>query len=589
MRSLSHRLKERPLHGLAKQLARALDISLPMALLLCQRGIDSPEKALEFLFPKLDKLPSPFAMQDMHKAVQLIIRACKEKWPLVIYGDYDVDGISGAALYYDFFSLLDLQITCHLPNRLVDGYGLNRESLCRLAAQVRLPALLLTVDCGTTAVSEVRLAHELGFLFVVTDHHEINENIPCCEALLNPKQRECTFPFKQLSGVGVAFFLIMALRRILVEEGYWNQSNAPNLKQYLDLVALGTIADVMPLTDINRILVRAGLEVLSERRRPGIWALCDLVGLVEGRINTDDVSYKIAPRLNAAGRLGQPYAAWRLLTSKTVDAGVVFARDLEKLNARRRQLEQEALAGALEMGRAQVAKGYKGLVLVGPGWHQGVIGIIAARVVDALKYPVIALTDNGGEDVLKGSGRSVCSVNLYDVIERCSENVIRFGGHAMAIGLSLKKQDVQAMHACFDSSVKELLGEMGPEGHRDHETVIRIAPDANFFNERLLSFFRHMEPFGQGNPEPVFLLSDQKILHPSLIKDQHIRFLIRHNGVNLRVIGFGMAKHLPHAQKRVDLLFKIKQQVFRGKEQVSLHALAIASAGELQGHDINFT
>jgi len=288
--------------------AQRFDLPEPLAELLCERGFSDIEAIRSYLEPKLAGLPSPFTMAGMDKAVELILEAVAMRHQVVIHGDYDVDGITATSLLVDFLGKLDLDVISHVPNRMKEGYGVNLNSVQVMAEKVKMPALLITVDCGITSVDEVRKAKELGFKVIVTDHHEPGKYLPQADAVINPRQADCGFEFKSLAGVGVVFFLLMALRRRLVEAGFWTRKSAPNLKEYLDLVALGTVADVVELQSVNRILVKAGLEMISARTRPGIWALCEQARIGEGALVTsEDIAYRLAPRINAAGR--HPFSA----------------------------------------------------------------------------------------------------------------------------------------------------------------------------------------------------------------------------------------------------------------------------------------
>ncbi len=560
-------------HDLCRRLAAELDVPYVLAVLLCRRGMTTARAATTFLYPSLGDLPSPFLLKDMDKAVSLVITAFHEKWPVVIHGDYDLDGISSTALLARFFRSLSIRAVCHLPDRLTEGYGINKQSIARLAPGGGGPALLITVDCGITAVEEVAFAREKGFRVIVTDHHEPPASLPPADAILNPKQEDCSFPFPELAGVGVAFYLAMGVRSRLVEQGVWNKETAPNLRQFLDFVALGTVADVVPLLGLNRILVRAGLEVLTERSSPGIRALSERARTMEGRITAEDISYRLAPRLNAAGRLGKPGLALELLTCSEPAKARQLAGRLELINQERRQMETEALGLVMDQCARQEDEGRAGFVAYG-NYHLGIIGIIAARSVEKYGKPVFVLTDEvaGDQGLLKGSGRSIKGINLYEVLQQCAETTVQFGGHAMAAGLTLHKSKLNGFAATFD----RVVAATGKTEQPDNERLIDYLPTtAEIFDEHFIGLYHNLEPFGQGNPEPVFCLENQKIESSHTLRN-HLKYSIRHNGHLFNGIGFGLADRIEYTRdKPVQLTFTIKHSTFRGEQRLELHAVSI--------------
>ncbi len=558
------------------RLASELDIPLLVARLLCQRGMTSVRAAEDFLYPRLDSLPSPMAMKGMNRAVELILHHFKQKSPVLVHGDYDVDGISATVLLTDFLRRLGLQTSYHLPDRLREGYGINERSLRELAGRISRPALLITVDCGISAVAETALARELGLDVIITDHHEPPPVLPPARAILNPKQLDCGFPFAGLSGAGVAFFLVMALRSRLVEEGVWSRDTAPNLKEYLDLVALGTVADVMPLAEVNRILVRAGLEVLTARKRPGIWALCERIGMASGRITAEDISYRLAPRLNAAGRLGRPEIAASLLLCPDVDQALTLADRLEEANSERRRLESEVISEAFAECESLVTAGYQSLSIYGKEWHPGVIGIVASRVASRFRRPAIVFTDDTdpAPDRLKGSGRSIRGLNLYEALKQCADLIDQYGGHAKAIGLTIHRQDLDAFRKLFDRAVRAngIL-------EQSRQVVIDLCldgGDSEIFSSRFMTAYQNLEPFGEGNPEPVFLARDQKLHNLSLVRE-HLKFTVRGSQSAIRGIGFGLANRIEVASGPVNLFFKLRNSSYRGREFLEVHAVNIST------------
>jgi len=554
-------------------LAGELGISRLLSILLWQRGITTADEAAVFLRPRLADLPSPFAMKDMDRAVALVAKALREQWPICIHGDYDVDGVSSSALLALFFQSMGVQPICYQPDRLLNGYGVQPEFIRNNAPENGKQSLLITVDCGISAFEEVRLARQLGFKVIVTDHHETPTQLPEADAVLNPKQPGCSFPSLDLAGVGVAFFLAMGIRNHLVEQGIITKEQAPNIKQFMDLVALGTVADVMPVTGINRILVRAGLEIMNTQPRPWVSALKLVNGSNEGLMTSEDISYRIAPRINAPGRLGKPHIAFSLLTCADMMMALELARSVEAMNQQRRHLENESLEFVFAESERLAGKGINGLVVYGE-FHPGIIGIIASRVVDRYHKPVFILTDDSSEvNSIKGSGRSVEGVNLYEVLEACADTIIQFGGHRMAAGLTLTKENLQD----FAERFNEIISLKMTEQKVERELVVDCSPRAEeILDEQFLSQYQMFEPFGHGNPEPVFLLEQSRVSNPGIIKN-HLKYNLEVNGQTYRAIGFGLAEKIDVLIREgpVNLAVKIRNSVFRGVKRTELHTVEV--------------
>jgi len=554
------------------QLSKELNIPYIHSVLLWQRGIKNSEKASSFFKPQLAELPSPFLMKGMLKAVDLVLEANREQWPVYVHGDYDVDGISGTALLAQFLRSINMEPVCYQPNRLTEGYGLQESFIEKYAPENR-KALLITVDCGISAVNEVKLAKDEGYSVIVTDHHEPPEILPDADAIINPKQEGCSFPDDQLAGVGVAFFLAMGVRNTMVKQGITSKDNAPNLKQLLDMVALGTVADVMPLTGINRILVKAGLEVMNTRQSPWIWALSERARIYGEKMTSEDISFRISPRLNAPGRLGKPELSFELLACNNTVKAMELADLLEKSNLERRQIENESLSIVQEECDEQEEAGCRGFVVHGQ-FHPGVIGILASRIVDQFQKPIIIFTEDVSMDnILKGSGRSVTDVNLYNVLHACSDCIIQFGGHAMAAGLTITKDNLPEFRNKFNMSI--------PEKTQTSEQVLKdqiidyCLTGEEMFDENFIHFYRYFEPFGNGNPEPVFLLPSVKMDSASTVRN-HLKYTFKMNNTVCRGIGFGMSDKLNLVRnEHIQFAFKIKNYVFRGKERTEMHAVNI--------------
>lgn len=558
-----------------RKLSDDMQIPYGIAELLCQKGIITSKDATAFLYPQLSHLPSPFLMKDMQAAVDVIMQAIKKQSYILIHGDYDVDGISGTALLANFFNSLNIPTTCYSPNRLLEGYGLQQHIIEKYHPKNENTALLITVDCGISSFDEVQFAKNKGYDVIITDHHEPPDILPEADAILNPKQSECVFPCDELAGVGVAFYFAMAIRSKMVELGTLDKETAPKLKELLGLVAMGTVADVVPLTGVNRILVKAGLEVISKRSIPWTWALCDRAGLREGQVCAGDIAYRLGPRINAPGRLGKPDSAFNLLTSNNTVKASDLADILEKINLERRQIEQESIDEIIEDCSQQDQKGRFGLVAFG-NYHPGIIGVIASRIVDMFNKPVIILTeDASGPEVLKGSGRSIKQLNLFEALENCSEALLQHGGHAMAAGMTIKKENLDLFRALFDRVVSEVLHSQEEDISKPEIVADFCVDNEEIFDNTFFHYYQLMEPFGNGNPEPIFLLENQVMLKPGVIHN-HLKYSIKLNGRVYKGIGFGMADKLSLVQDYpVNLLFRLKKNVYRGVENIEFHAVDI--------------
>ncbi len=558
----------------SRKLASELNVSNTLAKLLLQRNFEKTEEVKCFLYPQLASLPQPKLMQDMTRAISLIVDSLDMDIPIIIHGDYDVDGICSTALLVDFLQQIKKNIHWHIPNRISDGYGLSPESIHKIAKNIPAPALLITVDCGINSSPAIQAAKKIGYKTLITDHHVPPDTLPQADVILNPKRKDCSFPCKDLAGVGVTFFLVMGIRQHLTQNNFWTKKNAPNLKKYLDLVALGTVADIMPLTDTNRILVRAGLEVLKERSRPGTKALCEIAKLKEGGITAEDISFKMAPRINAAGRVGNPKVAVNLLLDKDDNSAFENVELLEKYNTNRKSLEAEATSEAIEQCELQVKGGKKAVVAIG-NWHLGVIGIVASRLTEHLKVPAIVLTGNSAQitDTLRGSGRSIDNLNLHNILKSCKNNLIQFGGHPMAAGLTIHRDSLEAFREQFDFATKELSN--GKQNRNIAFYDVRIN-QMSFISKSFLEEYQHMEPFGVNNPEPIFYIKDVKFEKTKIIHN-HLKFSIKQDNKFLSGIGFGMSNMIKLSGNQVSIAFKIKLQTFRGVERLQLHLVDIIS------------
>lgn len=481
-------------------LAEQLEISERLASFLWQRGIQTYDSMRLFLNPGLRCLQPLDLWPGLNEAAEQFTAALLAGKKVCVWGDYDVDGITATALVKDFLSLHGFTAGHHIPDRLGEGYGLNTEAIRLLAEQGY--SLLLTVDCGISDVDAVAYAKSLGMQVIISDHHLPGETLPQADAIVNPRMGDCPCP--TLAGVGVAFFLMAAVNNALSNAG----KNKVDIRPLLDLVALGTLADVVDLGGQNRILVKNGLIFLAKGERVGIAALkaaCKFSP--SAALGAGQVVFTLAPRINAAGRLGSSESALEIMLTKDRARAAVLAEELSRLNAQRREEEEHILQEAMEQAGYQVSQGAMGLVLHSPGWHPGIIGIVASRVVESMRRPTVVLSH--GDDFLKGSGRSVSRFDMHEAFTRCSDLFLGFGGHKMAAGMSILPEKLDEFKERFDALAGEGLGGAPAEPECKIDAELSFA-DTNF---ELLKELEMLQPFGMGNAEPVFASPPVKVKH----------------------------------------------------------------------------
>ncbi|MDY6855520.1 MAG: single-stranded-DNA-specific exonuclease RecJ [Thermodesulfobacteriota bacterium] len=563
-----HTIKKRwynkePNKEIQRLLSRELSISPLISQILINRGIEETDSAHRFLYPGLSQLHPPFMMKDIKKALHRLIHAIKTKEKIIIYGDYDVDGITSVAVLLTFLRNLGANASFYIPHRLSEGYGLNAnamESIIRLGAK-----LLITVDCGINDIEEVSLAQREGLDVIITDHHEVPDILPPACAILNPKQKDCGFPYKSLAGVGIAFNLIIALRTRLREMGFWKHKRIPNLKEYLDLVALGTIADVVPLTDENRIIVKFGLEQLTYSTRPGIIALKEVSELKNTIITPWMVGYRLAPRLNAAGRLSRADEGVRLLTTQDLKEAEGIARVLDIENTKRQQIEDQILKDAKEMIKKDESLLLKRTItLASCNWHPGIMGIVASRLVEEYYKPTVMISlDNA---VGKGSARSIEGFHLYEGIRECAHLLKAFGGHKYAAGLTIDEKNIPAFRDLFEKIVKNTLSEddFTPKISIDAEITIKE------LTEGLLEELEILAPFGPSNPEPTFSSSLLYVLNSNIVGNEHLKLRLKQDGCVCDAIGFYMGKNTVLPRQYIKAAFSSQINNWQGIKTIQM-------------------
>jgi single-stranded-DNA-specific exonuclease len=549
--------------SLAAELARAAGLSPLEAQLLMNRGISEGEAFSSFLLPRLNHLTDPLILEDMAEAVALILGALGNQEPITVYGDFDADGFTATALLHNFFSSLGVPVSYYIPDRLTEGYGLHAGALARIAEKG--PGLLITVDCGTTHREEIALAGSLGLKVVVTDHHQVRDDFrPLCP-VINPHRPDCRFPFKHLAGVGVAFFLAVALRAALREKGWFRHKPEPDLKNYLDLVALGTVADMVPLLDQNRILVKAGLEKIGQSQWPGVQALARLADVNPAAVSSSDVAYRMAPRLNASGRMGEAEIGVMVLTTDQPGLASELAKRLEAMNVERQIIERNILE---EIENAfllpENIEKRRTLVVAGRGWHRGILGIVASRLLEKYHRPVLVLDIENG--TASGSGRSIPGFNLYRALTKLEHLFERYGGHEHAAGLALKASRVETLASELENLAQKEL--------KEEDLVHSIQVDAEVRLEALglhpTRRLKSLSPFGPGNPEPLFYSGSVEVIESKIVGDRHLKLKVRQGQTVLEAIGFGLGENHPLEGKLINILFTPQIDQWQGYEKVQL-------------------
>ncbi len=555
---------------LTRDLVEKLQVSPLVAALLQQRGIADLDQGRLYLSSRLAAMPDPLLMADMESAVGRLCRAVEQGERIAVHGDYDVDGITASALLVENLRSFGATVDYYIPLRLVDGYGLSGEALQRAADSGAKVAV--SVDCGVSAHDEARLAKELGLDLIITDHHQPPDHLPEALAVINPHRSDCTFPYKGLAGVGVAFMLLVALRSRLRQQGWFDARPEPDLRRSLDLVALGTIADIAPLTGLNRILVTAGLAVLNQGQRPGIAALREVADVKE--VNCGSVGFRLAPRLNAAGRLQDAAQGVALLLEPSPDKALESARHLDDCNRERQAIEQQTLEQALEQLTKTFDPSQRSIVLADSEWHSGVIGIVASRLVERFYRPTVLIAvDNG---IGKGSARSIRGFHLYRALYDCQQQLSGFGGHEYAAGLSIPSEHIETFAADFEAVAEKELrdDQLQPRHLFDQEVLLEELTLETVTDLDLLA------PFGMGNPQPLLVARNLRAQQVQILGEKHLRFTARQGGYSQPCIAFGMAARIDELAGEFDLLFTPDINEWRGRSSVQLKVKDFAVVAE---------
>ncbi len=529
-----------------RALAAELHIPEALAAILVQRGLASPALAKAFLRPELESLSDPLRWADMGVAVEILARAVREHRAILVHGDYDVDGQCAAALLTRVLREAGATVHAFVPHRLKDGYDFGPAGLAE--AQRVGAGVIVTCDCGITAVDSVAAARAAGIEVIVTDHHLPGDALPPASAVLDPRRPDCPSEDKDLCGTGVAFKLAQALVTTL--------GLSPNLPlHFLDYVALATVADVVPLTGENRILVRHGLKMLADSRWVGLRALVETAGLGGKPLRAGHVGFILAPRLNAAGRIADAKDGLRLLLTEDPAEAAALARELETLNARRQELDQKILDEALELADKTLRPDDRALVLAADAWHPGVIGIVASRLVERYGRPTFMIAWDG--DVGRGSGRSIAGFDLHEALHRTAPHLEKYGGHTMAAGLTIRRACYDAFRVAFLDVAGQLLG---------------------LVNGELERLIRHLEPCGAGNPAPVFGVRGARAVGARRVGTNHLRFTLDDGSGVLPAIGFRWADDVPDSwlAAPLDVAFKLERDEWQGRTTLQARVAALA-------------
>lgn len=545
----------------------ALKINTVLCKMLVQRGIDNFNKAKTYFRPQLSELHDPWLMKDMDKAVARILSAFEKEEKILVFGDYDVDGTTSVASMYQFIKNIYSDTDFYIPHRYREGYGVSKMGID--FAKENGFTLIISLDCGIKSVELITYAQSIGIDFVVCDHHLPDKELPPAVAILNAKQADCPYPYKELCGCGVGFKLMMALAEKL------GLPDATYLT-YLDLVATAIAADIVPITGENRVMAYYGLQKVNTDPCAGIKALMQLA-CIQKQMHISNLVFVIAPRVNAAGRMDDARKAVQLFVEKDYNKALAFAEMLHSDNADRREADSSITAEALSLIQQDpFAASRKTTVVFQEHWHKGVVGIVASRLIETYYRPTIVLTRSG--DYVAGSARSVTGFNLYEAIHACREHLLGYGGHFAAAGMTLLPENVTAFADAFEKEVSTLI----TDDLLIPEIIIDAAISFTDITPSFFSILAQMEPFGPENMRPVFIA--RKVMDTGfskIVKEQHIRFVLRQHNITLAGIGFNMADKFPILQQRepIDIVFTLDENVWNGETSLQLKMIDLRISG----------
>ena len=511
---------QHPLTAVVAELMQGLSCNRIIATLLANRSITTVQQARTFIHPSLQDLRPPDGLKDLHTAVKRLYQAITKNEKILIFGDYDVDGVTATAILYEFLSLVGANVTCYIPHRIKEGYSLQAQHITSQAVPQDID-LIVTADCGSASHEAIAAARQAGIDVIITDHHEIPDIPTEALAIVNPKRHDCQSGFESLAGVGVAFYLLAALRKYLREKSFWSSRQEPNLKAMCDLVALGTIADMVPLQAENRIIAHHGLDMIKNGSRPGLEALIRVSGLQTNNVDADTLAFYLAPRINAAGRMEHADLAFKLLTTGSLKAADQIAGELHRLNTERQRTEKIILAeiqGYIAANPQILDR--RSLVLAQADWHAGLLGIVAARVAKQYHRPVVLIALDGKAG--QGSGRSIPGLDLFTALDSCRQTLLGFGGHAMAAGLKIQTEHIPAFQEAFETTIQSLSADT------DLAPALTIDCELDFkdIDEALIDAIESMQPYGASCPKPLFLAHDVRVRSSKMVGTVHRRMVL---------------------------------------------------------------
>ena len=504
-----------------EKITQDLNCTTTFAEILVNRNIISAKKASTFLQPSLNNMRPPFSIKDMDLALDRIGRAIADDEKILIFGDYDVDGITSAAVIFEFLDTIGVDTSLYIPHRLNEGYGLQPEQISEYAIPNNID-LIITTDCGSSNHEAIQRAKNAGVDVIITDHHRVGTEPSEAVALINPNRADCMAGFEHLAGVGVAFMFVVALRKHLRDINYWDNRIEPNLLRLCDLVCLGTIADAVPLVAENRILSHAGINLIKAgKSRRGLKTLLELCRIDEKNITAEDIAFKIVPRLNAAGRMGHAGTAMELLRAQNTATAAEIAQSLNTLNETRKETESEILTEVRNYLVINLQESKKSAIVIAHHqWHEGVLGIVAARLVEQYHRPVVLISTHNG--LGKGSARSIPGFDLYRGLSRCARWLEAFGGHAMAAGLRIKPENIEGFKEQFQTSVEDTV----QPGDFVSELLIDSEIKFGDISDRLLDEIDRLRPFGEGNPNPLFMARSISVKSSQIVGQNHRRMVL---------------------------------------------------------------
>lgn len=552
-----------------KNLCAILKCDRITATLLVNRKIETAESALNFLNPSLNNIGSPFSIKDMDIAVSRIYKAIINSEKILIFGDYDVDGITSTSILLDFLQNTGADVHYYIPHRVKEGYSLHAMHISDYAIPNRIN-LIITVDCGSGSHDAVKTAQDAGIDVIITDHHIIPIKVPEAFAVVNPKRRDCTAGFDNLAGVGVVFVVIICLRKYMRDMNFWRNRQEPNLKVLCDLVALGTLADSVPLINENRIFASVGVQVMkTENTRPGIKALLKICRIENSYINSEDIAFKIVPRLNASGRMEHGKLSVEILTTESLNDAVQMARSLNDLNILRRKIEEKIINDIhayLDENPCELEK--RSLVLSAGDWHEGVLGIVASRLVNNYFRPVIVISTKNG--VGKGSARSIPGFDLYEGLSACSDDLVHFGGHSMAAGMKIELKNIERFKTNFDNTVASRIKPA------DFTPKLSIDCELGFddISDRLIDEIESLAPFGNGNPEPLFITKNVEVFSSKIVGKNHRSMLLKQSVRKMpkifNAIHFNALTNAPLKDNFDRIAFRLHWNRWNGQKKVQI-------------------